>query len=183
MKMGEKKISELKELIENISDSIKLTIWKIFPEINNLDKEDIEQEVKIKVWKLISSGGKISHFPSYIKRMVYTTTMDLMRKRGRKIDKINYEQKSLSQLKACVTDTPDFIIEKKELRLIIEGAINLLAEKRKTVLKLYLTGMNMNEMAEFLNWTQKKVEHLLYRGLDDLKKIFEKEEIDYETIR
>jgi len=181
--MGEKKNSEFKEQIEDISDSIKLTIWKFFPEINNLDKEDIEQEVKIKVWKLISSGKKLSHFPSYIRRVVYTTTMDLMRKRGRKIDKINYEQKSLSQLKSSVTDSPDFIIEKKELRSIIEEVINSLPEEQRIIFKLYLTGMNMNEMAEFLNWTQKKVEHLLYRGLDDLKKKFEKEGLNYETFR
>ncbi len=45
--MEEKEISDFKELIEDISSSIKLTIWKTFPEINNLDKEDIEQEVKI----------------------------------------------------------------------------------------------------------------------------------------
>jgi len=181
--MGEKKNSEFKEQIEDISDSIKLTIWKFFPEINNLDKEDIEQEVKIKVWKLISSGKKFDHFPSYIKRVIYTTTMDLMRKRGKIRTKINFEQKSLSQLKSSVIDSPDFIIEKKELRLIIEEAINSLPEERRIIFKLYLTGMNMNEMAEFLNWTQKKVEHLLYRGLDDLKKKFEKEGLDYETIR
>jgi len=181
--MEEKEISDFKEHIEDISDSIKLIIWKVFPEINNLDKEDIEQEVKIKVWKLISSGKKLSHFPSYIRRVVYTTTMDLMKKRGRRMTKMNFEQKSISQLKAPVNDSPDLILEKKEIRLIIGEAINSLSENRRIVLKLYLTGMNMNEMASFLNWSPKKVEHLLYRGLNDLKKKFEKEGLYYETIR
>ena len=79
--MEEKKAMEFQELMENISDLIKKSILKNFPEIDHSDIEDIEQEVKIKFWGLLSSGKNINHFYSYLRRVVYTTTIDLIRKR------------------------------------------------------------------------------------------------------
>ena len=145
--MEEKKAMEFQELMENISDLIKKSILKNFPEIDHSDIEDIEQEVKIKFWGLLSSGKNINHFYSYLRRVVYTTTIDLIRKRM----KMDNEQESNLDLKTSTDDSPDFINEKRELRLLIDEAINSLSENRKMVLKLYLTDMNINEISNFLN--------------------------------
>jgi DNA-directed RNA polymerase specialized sigma24 family protein len=62
------------------------------------------------------------------------------------------------------------LLEKKEWESIFEKALNSLVQNRRIVIKLYLTGMNVKEIADFLDWTESKVNHLYYRGLNDLKK-------------
>lgn len=175
--MDLKKLIKTKQFIEDISNSIKFILWKTFPEISQADKEDIEQEVKLKIWKMVSSGKKIKNLKSYLGRVVYTTTIDIMDKRTKEvsIDELSkiYNRDSVSQLIASVTDSPEFTVEKKELRLTIKKAVNSLMENRRIVLKLHLTGMSLDEMAEFLNWSRNKVRHLLYRGLNDLKEKLE----------
>jgi RNA polymerase sigma-70 factor (ECF subfamily) len=53
---------------------------------------------------------------------------------------------------------------------IIKAADNLI-DSRKTVVKLYLLNMSLPEISDYLNFSQAKTRNLLYRGLEDLKKI------------
>jgi len=58
--------------------------------------------------------------------------------------------------------------------------VDSLLDSRKKVVKLYLLNMTLEEIAGFFNWTPHKTRNLLYRGLNDLKKILKEKGIDYE---
>ncbi len=168
--MDLKKLIKTEKFIKNISNSIKIILLKTFPEITREEKEDIAQEVKLKIWKMISSEKKIENLRSYLWRVVYTTALDIISERMKNIslenmNKIN-EFNPISRLEI----TPDkSLIKRKELKLTIEKAINSLSQDRRIVIKLYLTGMSLDEIAKFLNWSKNRVRHLFYKGLKDLK--------------
>ena len=75
---------------------------------------------------------------------------------------------------------PDYQFEKKEIMEIIKESVDSLIESRRQVVKLYLLGMDLDEISEFFGWSDGKARNLLYRGLADLKKKLREKGIEYE---
>ena len=62
-------------------------------------------------------------------------------------------------------------IATRELAQAVHDALELLAESRRGVVRMYLAGYDRYEIADLLGWTEGKTRNLLYRGLEDLRKI------------
>jgi len=169
----------LEELIKDrhflgkVTDSIHNIICANFPQTTAGEREDIDQEVKLKLWKMASNGKHIRNIRSYLWRMVYTTALDVIGQRLNGMsfgDHDNGENVLLSE--RLDLGSPEQLMEKSELKSMVERAVESLPEKRRLVVKLHLTGMGIEETAEFLAWSENKVRHLLYRGLANVKKVF-----------
>jgi len=159
-----------KKFLEEISVSIRNILLACFPETTQEEKEDIDHEVKLKLWKKLAAGKKIDHLRSYLWKVVYTTALDILGERmnylplDQFIETDEHEALSSQQIIA-----PDSAIKDKEWRLLLEKAVNSLQERRKTVLQLHFSGMDLKQIAAFLHWRENQVRHLLYRGLNDLR--------------
>ncbi len=46
-----------------------------------------------------------------------------------------------------------------------------MSRPRRSVVRMYLTGYDREEIADLLGWTEPKTRNLLYRGLADLREI------------
>jgi len=171
---------ELEDLLKDvhflgkISASIRNIICGNFPQTTAGEREDIDQEVKLKLWRLATGGKKIGNIRSYLWRVVYTTALDVISKR---LNSMPFEE-ALETEHLWLSDRldllpPDRLMEKRELKGMIESAVESLPEKRRLVIKLYLTGMGIEDAAAFLGWSENKVRHLLYRGLHELREEFE----------
>ena len=71
-----------KRFLDEISSSVRAILLKNFPGIAGPEREDIEQEIKLKLWKMVRRGKDIRNLKSYLGRMVYTTALDVIAKRG-----------------------------------------------------------------------------------------------------
>ena len=172
------KTKEIEEIIEKYSEFIKVNIQKFNPQKAGIDANDIAQEVKLKLWKVLQSEKKIKYRSSFISRVVYSTTIDIMRKLKReKVILASYhhsgKEKNLS---------PDISLQ-EEMNQIIGQAVDSLIEPRKKVIRLYLSGMDLEETAKFFGWTRDKVRNLFYRGLNDLKERLREKGVEYESQR
>jgi len=169
--MDGKKLLETECLIEEISDHIRHIIKQKLPNTKTEEREDISQEVKFKIWKMISRGKKINNLRSYLWRVVFTTAVDILET---KIKFTSFEEKIEPDYSNPLLQSQDenfaARLEKKEFRLHVEKTINDLSPNRRLVIKMHLTGMNIREIAEFLNWSESKTNHLYYRGVEDLRK-------------
>jgi RNA polymerase sigma factor (sigma-70 family) len=67
-------------------------------------------------------------------------------------------------------DCPQSLLEAKELEFVIDQTIDSLPQRKRIVILLHINGLDLEEMAEFLGWSQNTVRHLLYRGLTELKR-------------
>ena len=118
MKM-EGKETKLKEIIDKYSPLIRFTIQKIVHDKDNIYFEDIEQEIKIKIWKLIANGKNIEKLFPFIQKVAYTVTIDELRKMRkqtlpRKVDELkNVYSFSQDSLFGQKTNLLSFCLKKK----------------------------------------------------------------------
>ena len=168
------KLLQTKRFLDEISRSVKAILLKNFPGIAGPEREDIEQEIKLKLWKMVRHGKDIRNLKSYLGRMVYTTALDVIAKRGNHISLDNLPVEGRS---AALGDNggpgPEALTERNQMRDRIRTAMDGLPERRRAVLELHLTGQDIGQMAGRLGWSSHQVRHLLYRGLGDVRKKLE----------
>jgi len=145
---------------------------------HDLSEDDIDevfQEVRIRIWRALSTREKISVTPaSYVYRTAVSAALDLIRRqRARREDCIELLGASLQ---AGASTQPDLAVEEAELASRLGRALAGLTPSRRVVLRMHLAGYHRNEIAEFLGWTEAKTRNLLYRGLADLKARLESDE-------
>ncbi len=167
--------SQIKEVIETFACLIRRIVASHIYQNDGIDLEDIEQEVKIKIWKFLKKGKKVDKLPSYIKKVAFTTTVDELRKMLKQCP-----SRELPDLKRLFsygffeegneeTWSPESLLSSKEARLLVRDAVESLGDNRRQVLRLYLKGMSVEDISYSLSWDKTKVRHLLYRGIDDLR--------------
>jgi RNA polymerase sigma factor (sigma-70 family) len=184
--MDLKDIFRAERLLDEISLSVKKIIFANFPRLSAEEKEEIDQEVKLKLLKMASRGKKIDNFKSYIWKMVFSTALDVISKRtpGFSMEDVSPDSgppdtvrgaaptgRRRSVLSYLDNLTPEFLYEVKELRGLALKAIDSLPGRRKSVLLLHIQGMDLEEIAAFLGETKPAVRHLLYRGIEGLREV------------
>ena len=170
------KLIKTERFLEEISLSIRIILLTYFPELTEQDKEDIDHDVKLKLWRKLARGKKITNLRSYLRRVVYTTALDVVGERMNsvplyKIAEIE-ERKAPSALTLHSLDSAENLHETKSL---IDKAVGNLSTKKKSVLSLHFSGLNIKQIAASLGWREAQVRHLLYRGLSDLRQILKEQ--------
>jgi len=178
MDWDNKKEDELRSILDRFSGLIRVHIIKFNPQRFGLDPDDISQEIRIKIWRLLRHEKNIKNYASYIKKIVNSSVIDLLRKWKRDEGIMLLEkQKKVSEIKR---DYPAALSLEENLRDTVAQAVDSLIESRRKVVRLYLLDMTIEEISAFYNWSTNKTRNLLYRGLADLKSILKNKDVDYE---
>jgi RNA polymerase sigma-70 factor (ECF subfamily) len=164
------------EIIENFSSFIKAHIQKCNPQKEGIDPEDVSQEVKIKLWKILKDEKKIKNYSSYIKKIINSTVIDQIRISRRQKRILNQEEFFGRDINRTKND-----FHNKEYRQIVGEAVNYLKESRRVVVRLFLLDIHLDEISIYLNWSKSKTQNLLYRGMADLKRKLKEQEINFEN--
>ena len=176
------KLLQTKRFLDEISRSVRAIILKTFPGIAGQEREDIEQEIKLKLWKMVGRGKNIRNLKSYLRRMVYTTALDVIARRQNhmSLDDLPEEGRA-SALVDAAGPGPEALAERGQMSDRIRAAVDGLPERRRAVLKLHLTGAGIEQMAGRLGWNSNRVRHLLYRGLGDVRKRLDEDRFNRKT--
>jgi RNA polymerase sigma-70 factor (ECF subfamily) len=178
MNWNGKKEQELRSILDEFSGLIKVHIIKFDPQKFGLDPDDISQEIRIKIWRLLHDEKNIKNPASYIKKIVNSSVIDFLRKWKRDEGIMWVEkQKKVSEMKKGY---PAAISLEENLRDSVAEAVDSLIESRRKVVRLHLMDMTIEEISAYFNWSSNKTRNLLYRGLTDLKKLLRNKDIDYE---
>jgi RNA polymerase sigma factor (sigma-70 family) len=160
-----------REFLDDISISIRNIILASFPNLTLEEREDVDNEVKLKLWRKVARGKKIDNLRSYLWRVVYTTALDLIAEKEDHLPLENILETANGNAKEPEELLlPDHASKNRENRLSLEKAVAALPERRKAVVRLYLSGHDIPQIADSLRWRENQVRHLLYRGLADLRK-------------
>lgn len=163
-----------KRLLAEISRCTRIVLARKFPDLRPAEREDVEQEIHLKLWKSISNGKIIKQLESYLWKAVTTTALDVLEKRWREISLDEYlEKNGPDRALPGLVNEPN--LEGLDLCRHLRNIIQTLPAKRRMVLNLHLAGMDLEEMARYLRWTLPKTRHLFYRGLSELRKKYDKE--------
>ncbi len=173
------KEKELELILDRFALFIRSHILKYRIANLGIDIEDVSQEVKIRIWKVLRSEKKILNYSSYIRKVVESSVIDQVRKFRRDEDILKHEK--AQRIAESANPYPsDPWLEGKDPREIVFLAIENLIESRRTVVRLYLMNMSIEEIAKSFRWSLNKTRNLLYRGLSDLRGILKQRLIEFE---
>ncbi len=134
------------------------------------DVDEVFQEVRIRLWKALASGERIGAAPaSYVYRTAQSAAVDLIRRRRvKREDTIDVTRPS-GEAVLGTNPGPDEAAEREEVLQALERAVGELTESRRPVVRMYLAGYRVDEIADVVGWTEAKTRNLVYRGLADLR--------------
>jgi RNA polymerase sigma factor (sigma-70 family) len=152
--MGFNRLTRTPEFVDELSRSVRAILLRRFPGLPAQDLEDIEQEVKLKIWKMAAGGKNIRYFRSYLWKTVYTTALDVLDSR---LDRLLEEER-------FAPEGLDSSAERWDRVLALRKAIKELPPGRRQVVDLHLDGLGLEESAKRLGWSANRVRHLFYRA-------------------
>ncbi|OGD18229.1 MAG: hypothetical protein A2Y69_14935 [Candidatus Aminicenantes bacterium RBG_13_59_9] len=165
-----KKLFQVRQFLDEMAISIRNIIFSAFPKTTAAEREDIEQEVKLKLWKAAARGKNIENFRSYLWRVVWTTAYDVVEGRTKAC--------SLEMVpdSACTDFSGSFgsshrasPASNQEFKLMIDEAVEALPPRRRSAVRLYCLGLNHLQIAQTLSLSESQARHLLYRGINEIK--------------
>jgi RNA polymerase sigma-70 factor (ECF subfamily) len=172
------KIKEFDVVINKFTRFIKGNIQRFNLPKEGIDPDDVFQEVRIKIWKLLNDEKKIISYSSYIKKIVDSSVIDHIRKMRRERGLLlKQKHKTISEWKSAYEIETNF---DRNLQKVVSETVDSLLESRRKVVKLYLLNLTIEEIATYFCWSRDKTRNLLYRGLSDLKKALKEKGIEYE---
>lgn len=173
------KEKEFIEILKSYAQFISIQVHKYNLLRYGLDPEDIMQDVKIKLWKLVDSQKTIISQAAYIKKIVNSAVIDQLRKQRRDEGLLRHEkQKHISEIDLAYRKEAT---RSKPFEEILGKAVEQLIDTRRQVVKLYLLDLSILEISHYLNWSQDKIRNLLYRGLTDLRESLNSTDINNEN--
>lgn len=166
---------DLEALLARFTNFIRAQIQKFEVQRFGIDPDDIAQEVRIKIWKLIKNEKNVVNYASYIKKIVDSVVIDQLRLLRK--DEQLYRMEKQKQVAEQLNGYRPEVLRNALLKEALGKAVESLIESRRNVVKLYLFDLSIEEISRFYGWSLHKTRNLLYRGLADLKRSLKKADI------
>ena len=162
--------ARLQEVLIRYGKRLRMLVETHCGRDRGLDADDIEQEVRIKLWKMLESDKTLDFPASYIQKVVATTVIDALRRA---------EVRHAESLEADVEPAvdPSFVGPMQPDRHAGHGnwgqlllrCIAELPERRRMPVQLALQGFKADEIASMTGCSVAAAQQLSYRGIEDLK--------------
>jgi RNA polymerase sigma-70 factor (ECF subfamily) len=133
-----------------------------------LTREDIEQEVRLDLWKQVARGQQIDYPATYIYKATLRETLRALRRTANR-ETVSLDSGGLSDTLLDAVDPFHALAAKEQFREIIIG-VRCLAPDRQSAVRAHLTGFAFNEIMRLYGWSYQRTRNLISRGMADLRK-------------
>ncbi len=174
----------LEKIFEQHRPLISKAVHAQQTQILGITVDDIEQEVCIRLIKVLQSDREITHLASYIYKMTSNVIIDLARKQQKfQLETGMPEEASEDQRPEWANELaePSEYTEDGELMRIVQDAIESLPKARRMAAKMRLQGFSIKEMCELTGWSFYKAENLSKRSMLALREKLQKAGVSYEV--
>jgi RNA polymerase sigma-70 factor (ECF subfamily) len=131
--------------------------------------EDIVQAAMIRLLEVDRRTGENRAFASIsLRTAAYYAAMDEIRRHVLRKE-VSGEDGVHVESAASPSADPEKGAAAREIEEGISDCLSRLARPRRLAVTLHLLGYSFPEAGRSLGWSAKKAEHLIYRGLDDLR--------------
>ena len=164
----------VEEIIERYGDKI---LRLCFVQLGNIEEaEDATQEIFLKVFKSIKKYNGDSSIYTWIYKITINTCFDILKKRNR----LRYDDISLYINFIKDEKDTEMIILKNLTSKSIRVALMKIPEKYRVLLYMfYFEELKISEISTILNEKENTIKTRLKRGKAALRRVIEKEEINY----
>lgn len=137
-------------------------------QLHPAELEELRQEVRLRLWRAIGDGDRIRALAAtYLYRTASSSAMDLIRRR-RSAGKIPLDAPESLQLLDSGPSAHDEL-ERAELTAHVDVIIGTIPASRREVVRLYLAGHRVCEIAARFGWTETRVRNLVFRGVAEVR--------------
>jgi len=126
---------------------------------------DVEQEVRLALWKRLQSGKEIEHPISYLYKVALTTALAVVQKLGIAGGAAEPGEPVPAEPRADVQRG----LLPVERALLIAQSLETLPLDQSRALRGYLAGMNHKEVAALFGWSESVARHNIYGGMEALR--------------
>lgn len=160
---------DFRRLIERWSGYVRQTLLTLDNRRNESDLEELEQEIRLRLWQTLSRERVWDKPASFIRSVVLSVAIDAARRR--QVRGGDAEHVGLEYAEPWSTgsmDGADSVENRAQLVALLETLGRQDAEKAQAV-GLYLQGFTTAEIGDLLGWTEAKARNTVYRTLDALR--------------
>ncbi len=174
--------NEIEEVLIEHRSQIRMIVAKYASGLPGLTVEDIEQEVKIRLWKVLLSERKILYLTSYISKIVRNAAIDVVRQAARRpqLTSMGDDEEGIHGA-SIFDDRPSDDLENQLLLREVDHCIGQLPNNRRSAVRLHLQGFTSIEIAQRCAWSEAKARNLASRGMLQLRELLTKQGIHYES--
>lgn len=135
-----------------------------------IDPSDIEQEVRIRLWRALERDRNAAFHTSFIQRVVLTTVIDAIRAANARPHEPLPEPDETSSV-AFIEPTagPERAASGVEDFERIMACMAELPERRRKAVALHLQGFSLREIGQFSGTSEEAARKLLDRGMEALR--------------
>ena len=160
----------LQALLARYARRVRLQIESHQLARHGIDADDVEQEVRIRLWRALERDPNAVLPASYIQRVVLSVLVDAVRRAEVRPTEPLPEVETADHDPAFATAVrPDRRAVDAQAVAAVGAAIAALPLRRRQPLQLYLQGFTLPELAPLCGLTADAARKLVYRGLDELK--------------
>lgn len=160
---------KLNELLSRFASRVRAQIMSSSLNLHGIDPDDVEQEVRIRLWKALERDPNADLPASYIQRVVATAIVDAVRRaQVRAAEPLPEPESGGIELQA-EAPLPDEVASDTRKMQVVMACIRVIPVRRRRPLQLYLQGFGLQETADLCGLTLDAARKLIYRGLDDVK--------------
>ena len=135
-----------------------------------IDPADIEQEVRIRLWKALERDRSAAFHTSYIQRVVLTTVIDAIRAaNARPHEPLPESDESGATAFIEPAPGPERTASGVEDFDRIMACMAELPERRRKAVALHLQGFSLREIGQFSGTSEEAARKLLDRGMEALR--------------
>lgn len=164
----------LEDVLARFALLVRAVAWR--HGLDAADLDEVIQEVRYRIWRAHSDSIAINAAgASYVYRTAVSAVLDLLRGRqraeGARFQRLDAQHRSSggalvrSSERAGDDDSPADLLDASELERAVESALVRIPAGRQPVVRMYLTGHSLDEIAREMEWSPSKTRSLLYRGL------------------
>ncbi len=158
----------LEAILTRFGSRIRAQIASNSLALHGIDPDDVEQEVRIRLWKAIERDPNADLPASYIQRVVATVVIDAVRRAQVRAAEPLPEAEDGVELRASAPGPEATAADARKMEELAR-CIALIPSRRRRPLQLYLQGFGLQEAADVCGLTLDAARKLIYRGLDEVR--------------
>ncbi|MGQ0801377.1 MAG: RNA polymerase sigma factor [Pseudomarimonas sp.] len=163
-------VSAIEALIKRFASRVRAQIAAHRLDRYGIDPADVEQDVHIRLWKVLERDPNALLPASYIQKVVASVLVDAVRRGSLRATEALPEDDDGNTWEPATQDPrPDQVAAESRQLDRVAQAIALIPERRRRPLQLYLQGFTIPEVAELSALTFDAARKLVYRGLAETK--------------
>ena len=155
-----------------LRDDLARAVARLCPSWLSSQRDDLVQSAMMRVMQIVdkqvSDGERNRPFASsYLYKAAHSALVDEIR-RIRRRRETELEEETVGSV-AITRQDPEKLTAAREIGRGIQDCLSRMSLERRLAVTLYLQGHSVPEASRVLDWTVKRTENLVYRGLANLR--------------